>query len=113
MNPYVPQGSDQSWGHFVQFARVVLRQLLKDLPAFACQVQEGSALVFLVRRSCDQFLTFQAVDQFNRAVVLEAEAACRIGDGDGCAFGSSCHLEEQLVLLRLQAGVERSAFAEL
>ena len=41
------------------------------------------------------------IDQFNGAVVLEAEPVGRIGDGDGCSFGSARNLKKKLVLLRL------------
>ena len=101
MTPHTHQGLDQSWGHFVKLARVIARKFMENLTAFTREVQEGAALVFLVRSSGYQLFTLRTIDQFNGAVVLEAEAACRIGDGDGCSVGSAGNLKQKLMLLRL------------
>jgi hypothetical protein len=43
-----PEGPNKSWRHFVQFARVITGQLMKEMAAFAGEVQDGSTLVAFV-----------------------------------------------------------------
>ena len=83
MKLHAAQGSHQRWSHFVQLACVIARELVKDLPAFACQTEDGAALVVLIDGSFDKVFAFGAIDQLNGAVVLETEAARGVGDGDG------------------------------
>ena len=113
MKLHAPQGPDQPWSQFVQFARVVAGEPVKNLPTFACQAEDGAALVVLVDGSLDEVFAFGAIDQLHSAVVLEAETAGSIGDRDGRAFSSTGNLEQKLVLLRLEASGDRCVFAEL
>jgi hypothetical protein len=105
--------TDQPRRHFVQLARVVTGELLKDVPALARQAEDGATLIAVVDRSLDEVFAFGAIDQLNGAVVLETEMACSIGDGDGRAFGSTGNLKQKLMLLRLQAGGDGCIFTEL
>lgn len=113
MKLHATQGLHQPWGHFVQFARMIARELVKDLPAFARQTEDSTALVVLVDGSFDKFFAFGAIDQFNGAVVLQTETAGSIGDRDGSAIVGTGHLEQKLMLLRMKASGDRCIFAEL
>ena len=113
MKLHAPQGSDQPRSHFIQFASVIARELVKDLPALARHVEDSATLVVLVDGSLDEVFTLGAIDQFNGAVVLETEMARGIGDSNGRAFRGAGDLEQKLMLLRLQAGGDRCIFAEL
>src|SRR5579864_3200787 len=99
MKLYAPKGPDQPWSHFVQFPRVIARELVKDLPALARHVEDGATLVVLVDGSFDQLFAFGAIDQFHGAVVPETETARSVGDRDGRAVGSSSNLKQKLMLL--------------
>ena len=113
MKLHASQGSDQSRSHFIQFARVITREFVKDLPALARHVEDSATLVVLVDGSLDQVFALGAIDQFNGAVVPETEMARGIGDGNGRAFRGTGDLEQKLMLLRLQASGDRCIFAEL
>jgi hypothetical protein len=113
MHLYPPQRSDEPRSHFVQFSRMFTRQLLQNLSPFAREAQNGSAFVFLIRSSLDQIFPLRPVDQFDGAVVLEAEPAGGIGDCHRRSLGSSSNLQQQLMLLRLQTCFLCSTFAEL
>lgn len=113
MKLHAPQGSHQSWSQFVQFARVIARELVKDLPALTREAEDGAPLVLLVDGSLDEVFAFGAINQLNGAVVLQSETAGSIGDRNGSAFGRTGNLEQKLMLLRLQASCNRCIFAEL
>jgi len=81
--------------------------------AFTRKPENGAALVVLVGRSLDEFLAFRAVNQLDGAVVLQPEAAGCIGNRDGGSFSGAGNLEQKLMLLRMQACVDRRIFAEL
>jgi len=112
MHLYTTECANEPRGHLVQFARVFAGKLLQDLPPLAREAQDGAAFIFLVCSSLDQIFSLRPVDQFNCAVVLQAEPICRIGDCDRCFVRRTCNLEKQLVLLRLKAGLLGRALAE-
>ena len=113
MKLHAAQSPDQPWCHFVQFARVIARELVKNLPALARHVEDGATLVVLVDGSFDQVFAFGAIDQLHSAVVPEAETPCGIGNRNGRVIGSTGNLEKKLMLLWLQASGDRCIFAEL
>lgn len=113
MKLHAAQGSHQPRGQFVQLARVIARELVKDLLALPRQAQDRTALVVLVDGSFDKIFAFGAINQLNGAVVLETEMARSIGDRDGRAIGGTGNLEQQLMLLRLKAGGDRCILTEL
>jgi hypothetical protein len=113
MKLHAPQGPNQLWSHFVQLARVIAGELLKDVAALARQAEDGATLVILVNGSFDEVFVFGAIDQFDGTVVSETETARSVGDRNECAFGCTGNLEQKLMLLRLQPGIDRCVFAEL
>ena len=94
MNLHALQCPHQSRRHFVQFAGVIVRQLVQDMPSLPAEAQKSSALVVLVDGSFDEIFAFRAVDQFHGAVVFEPQAAGRVGDCDLSSFRSTRDLEE-------------------
>ncbi len=113
MKLHTAQGPDQPWSHFVQFASVISRELVKDLPTLARQAEDGATFVFLVNGSLDEVFAFGAIDQLNSAVVLETEMARGICDRNWGAIGDPGNLEQKLMLLRMQASGDRCIFTEL
>src|SRR5207302_9336895 len=55
----------------------------------------------------------RAIHQFDRAVMPQAKPRGGISDGYRRAFRGSRHLQQQLVLLRMQPGMERGRLAEM
>ena len=104
---------DQFGAHYFQLAAVMRRQLMEQPRAFGCDAQQNTAGICLVACALQQAFFFRAVRQLNHAVVPQAKALGRVGDGGNCASRRSGDLKQQLMLLWLQAGGVRRLFTEL
>jgi len=102
----------EAGSHLVQFQRMSARQSAQEPVAFSRHTENRSSLVFRVRDTRQEALEFRAVDEFNRAIVLQAQAIGRIRNGRDRAYGSACNLQKQLVLLGLQTCMQRGTLAE-
>jgi hypothetical protein len=104
---------DQGWRQLVQFAGVIAGEAFEDATALAGDTEDGAALVDCVLGAGEEALTLGAIDEFDDAVVLEAEAGGGVGDGYGRRFRSACDLQKKLMLLRLESGGEGCALGEV
>jgi hypothetical protein len=112
VKPYLPERPLKTRSQFVQLTRVVTGQPAQKLPALVRDMQNGPAFVAGVGLARQKALAYRAVNEFDRAVVLQSKAFGGIRDGHGCPLGCAGHLEEELVLLGLQSYLKSSAFAE-
>ena len=85
----------------------------QNLPAFGREVQNRAPLVAGIGFPGKKAFAGGAVDQLDGAVVPEAKALGGVGDGDRGALRRAGHLEQQLVLLRLQSDLRGGRLAEL
>ena len=112
MDANVAQGFHEARSHLVEFASMIIREAAQHLPSLASCAKDGAALISRVGDALEQAFVLAAIDEFNRAVVPDAETGCGIGDGHERSFRSTRYLEQQLMLLRLQTRVKRRRFAE-
>jgi hypothetical protein len=90
---------------------VIGGEFVEDAAAFLCDGEDHAARVFGVFAAFDEALAHGAIDEFNDTVVLQAEAFGGVGDRGEGVGGFAGDLEEELVLLWLDAGVRCGAFA--
>lgn len=95
--------SHQARCGFNEFARVFAGKASEYSMAFPGDAENGAAAVGEIFGAFEQVLAHASVHEFYGAVVPEAEALGRVSDGDGSILRRAGHLEEQLVLLRLEA----------
>ena len=94
MKLYAFQCTHQPRRHFIQFASVIVRELVQNLPSLPANAKNRPALIVLVGCSFDEIFAFRAIDQLHGAVVFEAQAAGSVCDRDLSSFGSTRDLEE-------------------
>lgn len=80
--------------HLIQFASVVPSERVEDLATFARDSQNRASPVLIVDDAIEQAFALGAIDEFDRAVVLEAKARSRIGDCDSGSLRRASYLEE-------------------
>lgn len=108
----VLEGSHQAGRCLNELARVLSGKLGQDAISLAGDVEDCAAAVGGIFGAFQQVFAHAAVHQLDGAVMPEAQALGRIGDGDGSVFRRAGHLEEQLVLLRLEARFHGGLLAE-
>ncbi len=113
MQPNLPQHPLKTRPQFVQLPRVVPGQPPQKLFAPVRDMQYHAAPVVGVCFAGQESFTYRAVDKLDRAVVLQPHALGGIRDGHGHPFRRAGHLQQKLVLLRLQSYLEGCAFAEM
>ena len=94
--------------HLIQLASVVASEPLENFATFTRDSQNRASPVLIVSGTVEQAFALGAIDEFDRAVVLEAEARSRIRNGYDRVVWGSRNLQEQLMLLRLQTRCVRS-----
>jgi hypothetical protein len=82
------------------------------MPPLAGDAEDGAAPVSDVGDPFEQSFALATINELDRAVVLDAEARGGVCDGDDGFVWSASHLEEKLVLLRMQACFKRGRFTE-
>ena len=113
MLPDVLQGLDEQGRSLFQFIRVIGCQAVKEAMAFRRHFENRAPLVAGIRGARQQPFALRPIDQLNSAVVLQAKPLGRVRDGDRLAVACAGDLQEELMLLGLEAGFERDAFAEV
>ena len=93
--------TDQRGPKLAKFLRVDQGQLLQNPPAFGSGAKDDAAAVLRIVTAEEQTLRHGTIYQLNRAVVTKGEALGGISDGRPGARGRPCHLEQQLMLLRM------------
>ena len=106
-------GPQKSRREVVEFARVVGGKLLEHRRAVRGNGEDNLAAILWVFGADEELFSDAAVDQADSAVMAQIEALGYISDGCDGARRRACDLQEQLVLLRMQARVERSLLAEV
>lgn len=96
-----------------EFPCVLAREACQERLAFACQAQDGAAAICRVFFARQETFPLGAVDEFDGAVVLDAQSLGHVGDGDGRALGRAGYLEQKLMLLRLKARCQSGLLAEV
>jgi hypothetical protein len=76
-------------------------KLTEDARALSRDAKQRAALVDAVDGAREKAFALGAVDKFDCAVVLEAEALSGVGDGDLGTVRRAGYLQEKLMLLRL------------
>ncbi len=97
----------------MQLARVIAGQRAHLPCASGGEPQQHTTAVGWILRPPQPSLALRPVDKFDHAVVAQAEAAGRVGDGGCRARGRTRYLQQELVLLGLQADCLRRALAKL
>ena len=100
-------------GALGEFARVVAGEAGQKLATFAGDAEDGAATVFLIDGAFEKAFALAAVDELYGAVVLEAEALSGVGDGDGGGCGRAGDLEQELMLLWMEAGGKGGVLTEV
>jgi hypothetical protein len=104
---------NQSGSHDFEFAAVMSCQLVEQTRPFCGDAEQDAAGIVSVAGSLEQALFLRAVCELDYAVVPQAEALGRIGDGGDCVGRRSGNLQQQLMLLRLETRVVSGLFTEL
>jgi hypothetical protein len=104
---------DQIGAHDFQLAAVVRGELVKQTRAFGGDAQQDAAGILLVAGALQQALLLRSVCQLDYAVVSQAKALGRVGNGGDCIGRRSGNLQQQLMLLRLKSGIVGGLLAEL
>jgi hypothetical protein len=104
---------DQGGAHYFELAAMVGRQPVEQSRALGGDTQQDAAGVALVGGALQQTLLDGAICQLHHAVVPQAEALGRVGDGGDGGGRRSGNLQQQLVLLGLQAGIVSGLLTEL
>ncbi len=107
------QSLKQPWRPLIQLPRMIPRQTAQNPIAPLRYSQDRVPLVIWICRTSQKALPLRPVDEFNRAIVLQAESLGGIRNGYGSRFRCTRHLQEKLVLLRLQSGFQGCGFAEM
>ena len=97
------QGFNKARRHLIQLARMIACEPGKKLSTFAGDSQKDFALVIVVGDSRQQAFVFASVDELNGAVVSQTETFCRVGDRYWRRSWRARHLQQELMLLRLQS----------
>lgn len=106
-------GAQELRREVVQLVRVEGGELPEHLFAMRGDAEQNPAPVSGVFGAEEQALGDGAIDELDGAVVPEAEPLGRVGDRRFLTFRDAGYLEQQLMLLRLQAGVVRGFLAEM
>lgn len=85
----------------------------QELFAGPCQLHQDGARVSGIGGAADGTAALQAIDQFDGAVMLQKQAAGQFADRGRRSLRQALDGEQQLVLLRLQAGGAGLIFTEL
>jgi len=96
-----------------QFLQVRGRQPVEDALPARCQPEVDDSLVGAIEASRDESRLLGTVDQLDHAVVSEQKGVGELPDGWRPWLGVTTDGEEQLVLLRGDAGRRRLLFAPL
>ncbi len=104
---------DQRGAHDFQLAAMVGCQLVEQPRAPGRDAQQNAAGIGLVAGALEQAFFHGTVRKFNHAVVAQTEALGSVGDGRNRASRRSGNLQQQLMLLWLQASGVRCLLAEL
>ena len=104
---------DQRRAHYFKFAAVVRGQFLEQPCAPGCDAQQDTASVGFIAGALEQTFFYGSVCELHYTVVPEAEALGRVGDGRECVGRRPGDLQQQLMLLGLQARGVRGLLTEL
>jgi len=86
---------------------------VKNPLALARDSQNCPPPVVHVRCPHQQAFALGTIDQFDRAIVLQAKPLSSVGDRHGLILRGPCHLQQKLMLLRLETRFQRRALAEV
>jgi hypothetical protein len=107
------EGGDEVGAEFVEFAGVVLGEFAESARACRCEAEQNLAAVVRVGHAPEESGFFAAVAEFDSAVMAETEFVGDVSDGNEFVYGCACNLEEQLMLLRCEAGADGGFLAEV
>lgn len=97
----------------MQFTRMVCGKSSQHPAAFLCHLQLNTPAIVEVLNAVDQTPFLAALAEFDHAMMPQAQPFRRIRHGRLFSVRNSCKLQEQLMLLRVEAGIGRPAFAVL
>jgi hypothetical protein len=86
------QGLQESGREFVYLSRMIARKSFHNPFALACHLQDRSPAIGDIRSSHQQTFALRPVNQFNYAVMAQAESFCGKRDGHSFAIGRTRHL---------------------
>jgi hypothetical protein len=101
---HAAQGANELRAGFLKLPDVPCGEGGEQLFTVRRHAQQNAAMVSRVGAAADEALVDGAIDQFDRAVVLEQHARGDVGDGGIEFLGHAPHALQQLILLRAQAG---------
>ena len=104
---------DEARGPLLELTGVIAGESREKASAFGGEAEENAALVSGIGGAGKEAFAHGAIDELDSAVVAETEPLGCPGDGDGDAGWCSRNLQEQLMLMGLETGVERGRLAEL
>jgi hypothetical protein len=113
MVPDVFERLDEAWCQFIQFAGMIAGESIENLTAFARNAQDDDSLVVGIGGAGEQTFVLRTVNEFDYAVVLQAETRGGIGNAYGGCFGRSGDLQEELMLLRLKSSGKGGTLGEM
>jgi hypothetical protein len=96
----------------LQFLQVVERKLLEKLFAIVGELDEDLPAIIGCPQTGKKATVNEAIDQLNGGVMLELHSLRQDTDGWLKALRETPYRQEELVLLRLDAGFSRGVFAE-
>ena len=109
----VIEGGGKAGGLVVELAEVIAGEAVEEALAFRSEAEQDAAAVGGVFGAAQEALMLGAVGELDDAVVAQAEALGGVGDGGWGAVGGAGDLEEQLVLLGMEADGDGGGFAEM
>lgn len=101
------------WRQLIQLPRMIGSEMSQNQIAFSRDTQDCAPLISGVLSTFEQSLTLRSIHKLNGAVVLQSQSLGSISYRHHCSLGSPSHLQEKLVLFRLQSCAQRRAFAEM
>lgn len=94
------------------FLEVMNGQLVEELFAVTGQLDQYATPVIRGAKSTEKTSLDETVDQLDRAVVLELHPLRENSDGRFEVFGQASYGQQELMLLRFDAGFSGGGFAE-
>src|SRR4051794_24868637 len=94
---------DKSRSGCIQFCQHRAREALKQRLALIRQTNEDTTMVLLITLALNQMMLGQAINQFDRAVMLDLQPLGYLANRRLPSRRQALHRQQQLVLLRLQA----------
>ena len=107
------EGCGETGRLIVELAEVIAGEAIEEAFAFRGEAKENAAAVGGVRGAAQEALVLGAVRELDDAVVAKAEALGGVGNGGRGAVGGTGDLEQELMLLGMEADGGGGGFAEV